>query len=229
MVVDGDTVRLKDGDADIRLIGLQAPKLSLGRKGFKDWPLADESRAALSALVMDREVTVRLGTSSRDRNGRILAHLVRDDGLWVQGEMLRQGWARLYTFPDNRRLAAEMRAMETEARAERRGIWSHSFFAIRRAEDTALFGDRDTYQIVVGSVVDAARTKDRLYLNFGADFRNDFTVSVAKANWPAFDEEAMDLTALEGAKIEVRGWITLRGGPAIEANHPDQIEILTRR
>ncbi len=36
VVVDGDTVRLKDGNADIRLIGLQGPKLSLGRNGFKD-------------------------------------------------------------------------------------------------------------------------------------------------------------------------------------------------
>ena len=39
-VGNGDTVRLKDGQADIQLVGSQAPKLPLGRKGFKPWPLA---------------------------------------------------------------------------------------------------------------------------------------------------------------------------------------------
>lgn len=34
-VIDGDTVRLEGIKADVRLVGIQAPKLPLGRKGFK--------------------------------------------------------------------------------------------------------------------------------------------------------------------------------------------------
>ncbi|MBM3513425.1 MAG: thermonuclease family protein [Alphaproteobacteria bacterium] len=224
-VIDGDTIRLKHASADIRLIGLQAPKIPLGRNGFKAWPLGEEARAALVALVDGRAVSLRLGDTERDRNGRTLAHVVRDDGLWIQGEMLRLGWARMYTFPDNRRLAAEMRALEAEARQAKRGIWAHSYYAIRRADETGLVADTDSYQIVVGRVAATAKTKDRIFLNFGDDFRSDFTVSVGKRDWPAF--AAIDLLSLKGTEIEVRGWIGARGGPAVEITHPEQIAVLS--
>src|SRR5688500_7636263 len=83
-VHDGDTIRVKEGDADVRLVGIQAPKLPQGRRNPKAWPMADESRGALRALLENHSITLRLGTTPRDRNGRILAHLVRDDGLWIQ-------------------------------------------------------------------------------------------------------------------------------------------------
>jgi endonuclease YncB( thermonuclease family) len=224
-VVDGDTVRLKDGTDDIRLIGLQAPKLPLGRKNFKTWPLADEAKNALEKLVLNQTVTVRLGTVPQDRHGRILGHLVRKDDLWVQGEMLRLGMARVYTFPDNRKLAAEMMALETEARKAKRGIWAHPFYAVRDASSLSLSEDKGTYQIVEGIVKDAAKTKDRIYLNFGDDFRSDLTVSVEKRDWPAFDAAKLDLLSLKEKRIEVRGWITMRNGPMIEATHPEQIAL----
>jgi endonuclease YncB( thermonuclease family) len=222
-VIDGDTVRLADADADIRLIGLQAPKLPLGRKGFAAWPLADEARAALAALALDRDVRVRLGATPRDRNSRTLAHLVRSDGLWIQGEMLRLGWARVYTFADNRALADAMASKEREARATGRGIWSHPYYAIRRADDPKLLNDVDTFQIVTGRVRATACVRALVFLNFGDDFRSDFTVSIERPAWPAFDAAGIDPLAFEGDEIEVRGWVGRRGGPAIEIDHPEQI------
>ena len=41
-IVDGDTLILADG-REVRLVGIQAPKLPLGRKNFRTWPLADEA------------------------------------------------------------------------------------------------------------------------------------------------------------------------------------------
>ena len=38
-VIDGDTVVLEDG-RQVRLVGIQAPKLALGRPGFRAWPSA---------------------------------------------------------------------------------------------------------------------------------------------------------------------------------------------
>jgi len=222
-VIDGDTVRLKDGSADIRLVGTQAPKLPLGRKGFKTWPLAEDSKNALSALVQDRAVTLRLGTAPLDRNGRTLAHLVRDDGLWVQGEMLRIGFARVYTFPDNRKLAAEMFVLEAQARAAQRGIWAHPFYAVRDATSPKLMDDVGTFQIVSGTVRSVAPTKDRTYINFGDDFRSDFTASIEKRDLARFKDAKLNLSALKDRLIEVRGWLTARNGPMIEVTHPEQI------
>lgn len=225
-VIDGDTIRLEGGDADIRLIGIQAPKLPLGRKNFPTWPLATEARDALLELVDSRTVSLRLGTTERDRNGRILAHVVRDDGLWLQGEMLRLGMARMYTFPDNRRLAAEMRAKEKEARNANRGIWADDYYAVRTADSPKLLRDSGTFQIVTGRVTGAEQVKDRIYLNFGDDFRSDFTASIGKRDWPAFAKSGLDPLKLKDAQIEVRGWVALRGGPAIEVSHPEQIEAI---
>jgi len=225
-VIDGDTIRLEGGAADIRLIGLQAPKLPLGRKNFPTWPLAKDAREALVKLVEGRQVSLRLGTTERDRNGRTLAHVIRDDGLWVQGEMLRLGMARMYTFPDNRRLGTEMRAKEKEARDGRRGIWSDDYYAVRAADSPKLLRDSGTFQIVTGRVTGAEQVKDRIYLNFGADFRSDFTVSIAKRDWPAFAKSGLDPLTLKDAEIEARGWVALRGGPAIEVTHPEQIAVI---
>ncbi|MDX2223469.1 MAG: thermonuclease family protein [Rhodospirillaceae bacterium] len=226
-VIDGDTVRVLGHDADVRLIGLQAPKLPLGRAGFKAWPLADEAKAALSDLVEGREVALRLGETARDRNGRTLAHVVRDDGTWVQDEMLRRGWARVYTFPDNRRLAAQLYAAEAEARAASRGIWSRPFYAVRAADPMTLRADIGSFQIVAGRVVDAARVRERVYLNFGADFRTDFTVSLDRDAQDLFAAAGLDPLALEGRIVEARGWLTSRNGPMIEATHPEQVVVLS--
>ncbi|MGH6954888.1 MAG: thermonuclease family protein, partial [Alphaproteobacteria bacterium] len=106
-VVDGDTLRLADG-RDVRLVGLQAPKLPLGRAGFEAWPLAGESRAALAELVDGRTLTLQFVGRRADRHGRLLAHLYDSAGRWIQGEVLARGMARVYSFPDNRALVGEM-------------------------------------------------------------------------------------------------------------------------
>ncbi len=222
-VVDGDTVMLADG-RQVRLTGLQAPKLALGRAGFRDWPLAEAARAALEEIAGGHAVTLRHGGARLDRHGRVLAHLVRGDGLWVQGEMLRRGMARVYTFSDNRALAAEMLALEGEARAARRGIWDHPFYAVRTQDET----DRhiDTFQVIEGRVLDAVTRSGRIYLNFGADWRTDFTVTIAPRHRRPFLAAGLDPESLSGALIRVRGWLISRNGPMIEATHPEQIERL---
>ncbi len=233
-VVDGDTVRLAppiDGADQVRLVGLQAPKLALGRKGFKPWPLGEESKRALEALILDRRVTLYFGGARMDRHGRHLAHLFRDDdggnGLWIQGEMLGLGMARVYTFPDNRAVVAAMQARETAARNQRLGIWSDPFYAVRAADDVAArLRELGTFQVITGTVIDAARVKSRVYLNFGADWRSDFTVTLDARARRLFKKSGRDPLALKGRTVRVRGWLNKRTGPMIEATHPEQIELL---
>lgn len=223
-VVDGDTVELDSGRF-VRLPGLQAPKLPLGRKGFRKWPFADESKKALENLVLGRSVRLVVTGAGEDRHGRLLAHLYRDDGLWVQGEMLRRGMARLYTFPDNRALAADMRAVEKTAQAAGRGIWGFRYYAIRSPETVS--ADIGTFQVVIGRVKAAAKVKGTVYLNFGDDWRQDFTVKIDKRALKLFVEAAQSAETWESKRIEVRGWVRKRNGPMIVATHPEQIAVLT--
>lgn len=223
-VVDGDTVVLEDG-RQVRLVGIQAPKLALGRANFIPWPLAEAAKAALEQMVAGKLVELRLPPQAMDRHGRVLAHLVRKtDGAWVQGEMLSQGMARVYTFADNRVLATSMLVLEQQARAANRGMWAIPDYAVRLSD--ALRSDPETFQIVEGRVLDAVRIKDRVYLNFGPDWRTDFTIKVFKRDEKLFNALGINLLNMTGKAIRVRGWIKAENGPMIELDHPERLEVL---
>jgi micrococcal nuclease len=120
-VVDGDTLVLDDW-RQVRLVGVQAPKLPLGRKNFKTWPLGEASKKALERLALGKRLQLSYGGSRIDRYNRALAHLHDRDGVWIQGALLRDGMARVYSFADNRAVVATMLALERAARRERKGI-----------------------------------------------------------------------------------------------------------
>jgi endonuclease YncB( thermonuclease family) len=228
-IVDGDTLYLSDG-REVRLVGLQAPKLPLGRPDFEPWPLSDDAKAELSRLVLGQAVTLAYGGRPVDRHGRMLAHLYRDprpgedESTWVQGRMLKAGMARVYTFADNRDLAAAMYAREDSARQARRGIWAHPFYQVRGTNELdALI---DTFQVVQARVRDVAEVDGRVYLNFGADWRTDFTVTLAPRTARLFSDEGVDVRTYEGARVQARGWLERYNGPLIEATHPEQIRIM---
>lgn len=224
-VVDGDTVVLEDG-RQVRLVGIQAPKLPLGRPGFTAWPGAEAARRHLAGLVAGHTVGLARAADGnpRDRHGRTLAHLVAPGGVWVQGTLLAAGQARVYTFPDNRAAAAEMLSLEARARAGRRGIWADPFYAVRTPGTAA--DHLDTFQLVEGRVIDAARVNGRVYLNFGADWRDDFTATIAPEDRDAFDTAPFDPLDLAGQRVRVRGWLYWYNGPALDLTHPEQLERL---
>jgi endonuclease YncB( thermonuclease family) len=221
--IDGDTLLLDDG-REVRLVGLQAPKLPLGRPSFETWPLAEEAKAALETLALGEGLTLAYGGRQIDRHGRALAHLYLDDGTWVQGELLKLGMARVYSFADNRALAEEMLALEQAARAAGRGIWSEPWYVVRSIDE--IDADRDSFQLVEGRILDAARAGSRGYLNFGADWKTDFTLSLDAAALRLFDADGLPIEQLEGRRIRARGWVEYFNGPMIEITHPEQIEVL---
>ena len=225
-VMDGDSLRLENTKTDVRMLAIQAPKLPKGRKGFTPWPEGAGAQAALTALVKGHKVTLRLGTTPRDRNGRILAHVVRDDGLWLQEELLREGWVRVYTFPDNRQFAAELLKAEQEARAAHRGIWADAVYAVRSADPVALAKDIGTFQIVEGRVVTTSKVRGRVYLNFGEDFRTDFTATIPPDVVPLFTKAKLNPLTLKDRVVRVHGYVRSYNGPVIDLSHPEQIEIL---
>jgi hypothetical protein len=66
----------------------------------------------------------------------------------------------------------------------------------------------------------------RIYLNFGNDWRSDFTISIDRKDVRAFAAAGIDLKGLAGKRVRVRGWIEWRNGPMIAATHPEQLELL---
>jgi endonuclease YncB( thermonuclease family) len=227
-VPDGDTVLLDSG-ARIRLAGIQAPRLPLGRENFVAWPLADDARAALSALVLGKPVLLRYGGARSDRHGRMLGQLFvgGGDGAWVQQEMVDQGMARVYSFPDNRACMLELLAAEGRARTMRTGLWSDPYYAVRRADrPDEIVAHEGRFELVEGRVLDAEATGGRVYLNFGRFWKEDVTAVIDTQALRLFKAVGLDPARLGGALVRVRGWIESRDGPRIAISHPEQIEVL---
>lgn len=226
-VTDGDTVILDNGLV-IRLIGTQAPKLPLGREGFPTWPKAEEAKAALEALTLGKPVQLFYGGQRIDRYGRALGQLYvsGETPVWVQGKMVAEGMARVYSFPDNRACVGELLAMEAAARANRLGIWTDPYYSVRRASQPEAIAAREgQYELVEGRVLLAERNGSFVYLNFGRVWKEDFTVTIDASALRLFD--GIDPVKLEGALVRVRGWVDVRDGPRVEVTHPEQIEVLS--
>lgn len=221
-IIDGDTLLLENG-REVRLVGLQSPKIALGRKNFKEWPLGYEARDALSELTLNQYVSLYFGGRNMDRYGRSLAHLFLDDGTWVQGEMLRRGMARVYSFADNRSVVQEMLSAERMSFNARIGIWALDYYKIRPQEISGRY--TNSFQIISGTIKEVATVRNNTYLNFGEDYREDFTIVIPNRVKRMFEEMDINLSDLESKNIFVRGWLKYYNGPSIDLTHPEQLVI----
>jgi hypothetical protein len=191
-----------------------------------------ESRimAALKERLLGKEVLLRVGSRERDRYGRLMTHVFVQDGaeeIWVQQALVRDGLATVSSFADNRECARNLQAVERGAREAGAGFWEQGVFRVRDATDLdSLDGLAYSFQIVEGRVEDVAENRGRIYMNFGDDWRTDFTATVAPSDREAFDGSGIALPDLEGRIIRVRGWVERRNGPMIDVTHPEQIELV---
>src|SRR3546814_5127520 len=115
-----------------------------------------------------------------------------------------------------------MLSLEREARAAGRGIWSDPFYAMRSAETAGEW--LGGFELVEGRVVAVGRGGGSTYLNFGEDWRQDFTVAVDRQAQKLFEEQGLALDSLAGTRLRVRGWLKSYNGPLIEATHPERSE-----
>lgn len=212
-VLAAERLELVDGRS-IRLAGIRVPAT-----------VAGQAQTVLAELVADR--ALRLGTSPApfDRYGDLVAQVERADGLWLQGALLERGLAQVRTRPDEVARAAAMLDLEQAARAAGRGLWRQPGLAARPADQLA--DAIGSFQIVQGRVLRVAPTEDYVYLNFGQDWRSDFTLRLRRAELDAsFARSPVDVLALAGRRVEVRGFVLNAGGPLIELSHPEQIQVL---
>jgi micrococcal nuclease len=119
-VRDGDTVILASGQK-VRLLGIDAPELE--QEGRPADFLAHKAKGVLADLALGKKVRLEYDKLRYDRYGRTLAYLFLPDGTNLSRELIRQGLARVYTVPPNKRFQEELLAAQREAIEARRGIW----------------------------------------------------------------------------------------------------------
>jgi micrococcal nuclease len=124
-VVDGDTIVVSRGGAQerVRYIGVDTPETVKPRTPVQCF--GKKASAFNHRLVDGRRVRLVVDAEERDRYGRLLAYVYRvDDGLFVNAELVRRGYATTLTIPPNVRYAERFRALAAEARRAGRGLWS---------------------------------------------------------------------------------------------------------
>jgi micrococcal nuclease len=124
-VVDGDTIRVAIGGRQerVRLIGVDTPETVK-----PDTPVqcfGKKASAFTHRLLDGRRVRLVQDVEPRDRYGRLLAYVYRaGDGLFVNAQLVRDGYARTMTIPPNVRFADRFRDLAAQARRAGRGLWS---------------------------------------------------------------------------------------------------------
>lgn len=223
-VVNPLTVKLEDGRF-IHLAGLDYPDLDFYEPG----DLSVTTVEILNDFLKGHDVVIYQTRSSKagriNRMGHHIAHLVRSDkDVWVQGMVLALGLARVRTTKYNPDMAGQMLALEGAARGAKDGLWGMEDYKVLTPEDAG--NNIGSYQLIEGSIRNVSRQKNTLYLNFGANWRDDFTVSVRSSDLRAFQKLKLEPQDWNGKRIRVRGWVESYNGPHIKIDHPARIELL---
>ena len=115
-VVDGDTIVLSGGRR-VRYIGIDTPEVGDNLQYY-----GTEATSFNTSLVAGQSVSLAKDVSDKDRFGRLL-RFVYADGILVNAELIREGYARAKTYPPDTRYAGCFAALESEARDAKRGMW----------------------------------------------------------------------------------------------------------
>ena len=131
-VVDGDTIDvLIDGHEErVRLTGIDTPevahKASGNRPATTGECFGDEATTFVESLLpVGTPVRLERDVVGRDDYGRMLAYVYRaTDGIFVNYEIVRQGYAQPLTIPPNVAFSDLMVQAARDAEADDAGLWS---------------------------------------------------------------------------------------------------------
>ena len=113
-VIDGDTIELQDGRR-VRYLGIDTPELG------EDY--ATEATTRNKELVEGKEVELQRGKRDKDEYGRLLRY-VYVNGVFVNAELVAQGYAKAYIFDPDERYSQVLVQLEQYAKIRERGLWA---------------------------------------------------------------------------------------------------------
>jgi micrococcal nuclease len=132
-VVDGDTLILENNER-VRLIGIDTPEMHESDKLYRDARKSRRDARTIIALgrrswefakklVEGKRIRLEFDVERRDRYHRLLAYVFLKDGIFVNAEIVKQGYASLLNIPPNVKYTELFQKLYLEAREARRGLW----------------------------------------------------------------------------------------------------------
>lgn len=227
-VIDGLTILLKDKRI-IRLTGLEIPHFAT-----RDNRVEAQSLQFLQKILpQGTEVTLyqtrnpKLGRFNRMEHN--LAHLTikqegRENALWIQGLLLSHGLARAFPSHHNPEMSEQLYLWEAHGRQANAGLWAKEYHPLLTIAET--HDNLNQHHVIEGTVHSVASVRNNIYLNFGADWKKDFTIMIPSSLRKALAKDNIDLRNLQNQPVRVRGWLRSYNGPFLELHHKSHLEIL---
>ena len=113
-VIDGDTIELQSGHR-VRYLGIDTPE--------PGEYYGSEATVKNRELVDGKVVELQSGERDRDEYGRLLRY-VYVDGIFVNAELVAQGYATSYIFDPSDRYSQVLVQLEQYAKLRERGLWA---------------------------------------------------------------------------------------------------------
>lgn len=123
-VVDGDTIETENGRI-VRLIGVDTPETKDPRRSVGCF--GKEASNETKKLLLNKEVILQKDVSETDKYKRLLRYvfLPLDNGqmLFMNDYLVREGFAKVLTYPPDVKYNEQFRQAEKAAREDKRGLW----------------------------------------------------------------------------------------------------------
>ncbi len=228
-VSDSGTFLLSD-NRQVKLADVLLPYAPRSLPKGNDWLLFKTSVSELRRVSKGKNIQFVQSEKWMNRYGVWSGHIritSQDKVIWLQKHLVEEGMVRLTLTDRAYDCFSKLLPIEDLARRAGKGIWANNAYRVLAAGDVwPLIRLRGTFQIVEGTVRKVAEVKGRYYLNFGKNWRDDFTIKISRRSMRFFRKKGIKPQVLKGKKVRVRGWIRIRNGPLIEIEHPVQIEAL---
>lgn len=127
-VVDGDTIELENGKV-VRLIGIDTPETVDPRRPVGCF--GKEASNEVKKLLTGKEVLLQKDVSETDKYKRLLRYIFlpldspagSGQVLFVNDYLVREGFAKVLTYPPDIKYNEQFRQAEKESRESKRGLW----------------------------------------------------------------------------------------------------------
>ncbi len=181
-------------------------------------------KQALDRLTNDRPLRPTPETApSFDRHGCMVAHVESDQGVSIQHALLQQGLAVVtpsfgLASPDE---CATWLALEDEARRSELGLWRDPKQQPQKA--SSMVEKVGRISLDEGRVVRTSSNDRYVYLNFGQDWRTDFTI---RQRQKLLTKSNVEPDGFDGKNLRIRGFVQESHRPLINISNLQQIEVI---
>jgi micrococcal nuclease len=141
-VVDGDTlaVEFDDWTEKVRLIGIDTPESRVNNRAKLQ--ASENNKDVKTILALGKQATMAMkeiapkgaklrleyDVRKRDKYGRLLAYVYREDGVMLNEEIVKRGYAQLLTMPPNVMYVDRFQKALKHARDGHHGLWAGDGF-----------------------------------------------------------------------------------------------------